>query len=83
MDGLENPISFNMSLDNQSVSIQSYGIGNRHSIVEIIHQGSNYLGRLFSTIYLLDYASIYVSILRNIDPTPTLNIEKLKENLKQ
>ena len=53
------------------------------SIYDVQTQGSNYLGRLFSTIYLLDYASIYVSILRNIDPTPTLNIEKLKENLKQ
>ena len=50
---------------------------------DIQTKGSNHLGRLFSTIYLLDYTSVYLSILRNIDPTPTLNIEKLKEKLKQ
>jgi len=53
------------------------------SVYDIQTKGSNHLGRLFSTIYLLDYTSVYLSILRNIDPTPTLNIEKLKEKLKQ
>ena len=39
------------------------------------------LGTIMSTIYLLDYASIYAAVLRNVDPTPTPNISELKREL--
>lgn len=36
------------------------------------------LSKLIVMIYLLDYASIYLSVIRNIDPTPVKAIEYIK-----
>ena len=41
----------------------------------------NILAKLMSLIYILDYASIYKSILLGIDPTPVLSIEHIKSKL--
>ena len=53
--------------------------GGKHYDVEA--KGRCHFGMLFSTIYFLDYVSIYTAILRKVDPTPTHNIDRLKELL--
>jgi glucose/mannose-6-phosphate isomerase len=39
------------------------------------------LARMFSLIYIGDFASFYLAILNNVDPTPVENIEYLKKEL--
>lgn len=43
----------------------------------------NILSKLINLIYLLDYTSIYKSILTKIDPTPVKSIDFIKKELKE
>ena len=47
----------------------------------VVAEGETLLSNILSTIYLLDYASIYLAILRKVDPMPTPNIDALKAKL--
>ena len=40
------------------------------------------LGSMLSTLYILEFATIYAAVLRNVDPLPTPVIDRLKERLK-
>ncbi|MBW6515585.1 MAG: bifunctional phosphoglucose/phosphomannose isomerase [Candidatus Cloacimonetes bacterium] len=44
-------------------------------------EGSNYIEKVFSLIYLSDMISYYLAILQNIDPTKIDYIEKLKDEI--
>jgi len=33
-------------------------------------------------LYILDFSSLYLAVLRGLDPTPTISIEKMKNGLK-
>lgn len=48
---------------------------------EIITEKGNILTKLICMIYLLDYASIYLSVKLGIDPTPVESIDFIKKNL--
>ncbi|MHA7733162.1 SIS domain-containing protein [Nitrosopumilus sp. S6] len=48
---------------------------------EIFSIEGNILSKLIHLIYLLDYASIYLAILNNIDPTPVKPIDFIKKRL--
>lgn len=50
------------------------------AVTEIATQGNSRMARLFSAIYLTDFVSLYVPLLRGVDPTPVdmLNIFKSK-----
>lgn len=48
---------------------------------EVQVKGSSLLARMFSTIYLGDYASYYLAIRERVDPTPVEVIEWLKKQL--
>ena len=50
--------------------------------LEIYTEGKTKLGRIIDLIYLLDYVSLYLAILKNIDPPPTPNIDEIKKLLK-
>lgn len=50
--------------------------------LEIYTEGKTKLSRIINLIYLLDYVSLYLAILKNIDPTPTPNIDEIKRLLK-
>ena len=39
------------------------------------------LSKIMSLIYTLDYSSLYLSILRKIDPTPVKSIDFIKKKL--
>jgi len=50
-------------------------------IIELESQGENLLSRVFSLIQLGDFASFYLAILNQVDPTPVEVIDYLKKEL--
>lgn len=59
--------------------METTGIG----IYEVCSQGKSDLTRMLSIIAIGDFTSIYLAILRGIDPTPVQTINKLKKSLKE
>lgn len=58
-------------------------IGGRASFCgEYWGSGAGLLSRLFSLILLGDYASVYMALLRGLDPTPIATIDGLKSKLE-
>ena len=52
-------------------------------VIQLDSQGDSLLSRIFSLIYLGDYVSYYLAILREIDPTPVQSINYLKSELSK
>jgi glucose/mannose-6-phosphate isomerase len=52
------------------------------TVQEIWESGGDRLSRILRSVYLLDYTSIYVAILRNVDPIVTPNIDAMKRRLR-
>jgi len=52
-------------------------------VIEIESIGKSELSKIIATIYLGDFVSCYLAILRNVDPTPVEIITKLKEKLRE
>jgi len=46
-------------------------------------QGTSRLARIYSLIYVGDYASVYLALLYGIDPTPVRLIDRLKQRLSE
>ena len=51
------------------------------TVSEIWSRGHGKLARMLSTLYIGDFASVYLSILYGVNPTPTKNIDELKKHL--
>ncbi|UCF78623.1 MAG: bifunctional phosphoglucose/phosphomannose isomerase [Candidatus Eiseniibacteriota bacterium] len=51
--------------------------------LEVWSEGESLLARIFSLIYLGDFASIYLAFLRGEDPTPVARIQELKRRLSE
>ena len=51
--------------------------------VEVWSEGNSLLTRLFSLVYLGDFASFYLALLRGVDPTPVKRIDYLKERIEE
>lgn len=51
-------------------------------IFEVEAQGISLLARMLSTVVLGDFVSVYLAILRGVDPTPVRTIDLLKDTLK-
>ncbi|HPI13568.1 MAG TPA: bifunctional phosphoglucose/phosphomannose isomerase [Spirochaetota bacterium] len=56
--------------------------GETVDVVEIASRGEGPLARMMSLIYLGDWASYELALLKKIDPTPVTLIEALKKTLK-
>ncbi len=54
-----------------------------HRIVEIHAVGKQKLTKMLSAMYVGDFASIYLALLRGVNPTPTMTIAHLKEKMKK
>jgi glucose/mannose-6-phosphate isomerase len=54
-----------------------------NKILEIQAIGQERLPRMMSAMHLGDFVSIYLALAKNIDPTPTRNIDYLKQELKK
>jgi len=52
-------------------------------IFEIFAEGDSKLARMLSVLYVGDFASIYLALLRGIDPTPVEVIEEIKKELQK
>ncbi|MEM2968494.1 MAG: bifunctional phosphoglucose/phosphomannose isomerase [Candidatus Bathyarchaeia archaeon] len=52
-------------------------------LFEVWAQGESTLARMLSAICIGDFTSVYLAILRNVDPTPVDTITLLKEKMKQ
>ena len=52
-------------------------------ILEIFPQGNSNLAKQLTATYLIDFISIYLGILHELDPSSTPSIDKLKEVLKK
>jgi glucose/mannose-6-phosphate isomerase len=53
------------------------------NILEIFPQGESSLAKQLSTTYLIDFVSIYLAILYEVDPSITPSIDNLKSVLKK
>jgi glucose/mannose-6-phosphate isomerase len=53
------------------------------NVFEIDATGKTKLTRMLTTMYLGDYISVYLGLLRGIDPAPVSVIEELKEKLSE
>jgi glucose/mannose-6-phosphate isomerase len=52
-------------------------------IFEIHGQGRRMLAKMLSTVVIGDFVSVYLAVLRGVDPTPVKTIVLLKERMKQ
>ncbi|HEX17610.1 MAG TPA: bifunctional phosphoglucose/phosphomannose isomerase, partial [Thermoplasmatales archaeon] len=52
-------------------------------IIEVDSRGRSILARIVSTLYIGDFVSCYLALLRHIDPTPVEVITRLKERLSR
>ena len=50
---------------------------------EVWSQGDSALARMLSTVCIGDFTSVYLALLRNVDPTPVETINLLKQKIKQ
>jgi glucose/mannose-6-phosphate isomerase len=50
---------------------------------EVWSQGTCALARMLSTVCIGDFTSVYLALLRGVDPTPVENINVLKKKMKQ
>jgi glucose/mannose-6-phosphate isomerase len=51
------------------------------TVLEIWSRGRGKLARMLSTLYVGDFASVYLGILYGVTPTPTENIDELKRHM--
>ena len=56
-------------------------VKNAGGVFEVDAQGEDKLTRMLTTMYLGDFVSVYLALLRGIDPTPVEAIEELKMQL--
>ncbi len=56
---------------------------NGHQVGEIPLYGSTPLANIISSLYLLDYSTIYLGVLKKIDPTPITAVFEFKDEMKR
>jgi len=52
-------------------------------VYEVSGAGETRVSRLLSIVYLTDYVTFYLSVLRNVDPTPWERVQELKRRVLQ
>jgi glucose/mannose-6-phosphate isomerase len=57
--------------------------GESVKVFEVWSRGKSSLAKMLSTILVGDFTSIYLALLRGVDPTPVKTIALLKERMKQ
>jgi glucose/mannose-6-phosphate isomerase len=58
-------------------------IGKEAAAIEVWSRGEGLLSRIFSLIYIGDFASFYLAMLYGIDPTPVERISRIKDKLSR
>ncbi len=75
----DEPIEIRSRIEITKKLIEPTGIG----IYEVWSQGKSSLAKMLSVIAVADFVSIYLAILREVDPTPVKTINKLKSSLQE
>ncbi len=52
-------------------------------IFEVWAQGKSELAKMLSTILVGDFTSVYLAMLRNVDPTPVKTVDAMKEQVEK
>jgi glucose/mannose-6-phosphate isomerase len=55
-----------------------------NKVIEVVAEGGgekDYLARMLYSMYIGDFVSIYIAILRGLNPTPVSAIEEFKREL--
>jgi glucose/mannose-6-phosphate isomerase len=52
-------------------------------IFEVWAQGKSELAKMLSTILVGDFASVYMAMLRKVDPTPVKTVDTMKEQVEK
>jgi glucose/mannose-6-phosphate isomerase len=52
-------------------------------VIEVQAIGDDILTKMFYTLYLGDYVSVYLALLRELDPTPVIAIENFKKMMNK
>lgn len=66
-------------IDKTDFSLKIVNYHNKKTVDKIIIKESNLMKNLFVATYLVDYVSLYMSVLQNIDPSNIDIISKMKE----
>jgi glucose/mannose-6-phosphate isomerase len=75
----EEPTEIQSRIEITEELVERAGVG----LLEVQAQGKSRLARMLSTVVIGDFTSVYLSVLRGVDPTPVKTINYLKETLKQ
>ncbi len=78
-DRLEEPVEIRCRIQITKELIEKAGL----SQFEIQVQGKCPLAKMLSTVCVGDFTSVYLAVLRGVDPTPVRTINYLKDTLKQ
>mgnify|MGYP000026370780 CR=1 FL=1 len=62
---------------------RSLALSRRSKVLEVTARGKQNISKVLSAILIGDLASVYLAILRGVDPTPVKLIERLKGQLKR
>jgi len=62
---------------------KSLALNKVQKVLEIYARGESKLARMFSVLHVGDFASVYLAILHNTDPTPVETINKIKEEMRK
>lgn len=64
-------------------STKSLILHRARQVLEVFSEGESRLAKMFSLICLGDLVSVYLAILRGVDPTPVKTIEDIKMDMKK
>jgi glucose/mannose-6-phosphate isomerase len=70
-------------IKNRIEATKSLALTKAQKVLELYAKGESKLARMFSVLHVGDFASVYLAILHNIDPTPVETINKIKEEMKK
>jgi glucose/mannose-6-phosphate isomerase len=70
-------------IKNRIEATKSLALTKAQKVLELYAKGENKLARMFSVLHVGDFASVYLAILHNTDPTPVETINKIKEEMKK
>lgn len=75
----DEPLEIRSRIEITKKLMEPTGVG----MYEVWSQGKGSLAKMLSVIAFADFLSVYLAVLRGVDPTPVQTINKLKEALKQ
>jgi glucose/mannose-6-phosphate isomerase len=68
---------------NRIEATKSTALRKAGKILEIYAKGEGKLAKMFSILHLGDFTSVYLAILRGIDPVPVKTIDEMKLAMKK